>query len=75
MKTKARLITTTNRVGSTAWLSARRIKYDPTGTGRPRYTHEPTGQAAVRQPYMDDEMWQKKIEAFGRAMERENQRS
>lgn len=55
--------------GSTEWLAVRRITYDPTGAGRARYTHEPTGRAVIWQPHMTKEQWETAKIEFGMAAE------
>lgn len=47
-------------------MEAAGFEYDPTWSGRLRWTHTTTGTTALRQPYMDEAQWEahrlKKIE-------------
>lgn len=57
--------------GSEAWLKERNIVWDPTGMGRPRYTHTPTGRACIQYDYLTwPADWRAALVEFGQKAER-----
>jgi len=62
---------TTQHPVTEEWLKEHQICWDPTWSGRARYTHSPTGRAVVRADYMTDMQWKAAVMEFGEQQSKE----